>query len=401
MLISHRTSVVARLGTAQTLAWASSYYLPAMLATAMAADLGVSVPMVFGAFSFGLVVSAVFGRRAGQLIDHYGGRPVLIGTNVLFASGLVVLALAQGPVLLFLAWGLIGVAMAAGLYDAAFATLVRLYGHDARSSITGITLIAGFASTVGWPLTAWLELEIGWRGACLCWAGLHLLLGLPLNASLPRSVAAPGVSPAPAAASPPHVPGPAVGPGATFWPTVLLSLVFAVTWFTSTAMAAHLPRLLQAHGLTLAAALAMAALVGPAQVAARLLEFGFLRKVHPLLSAQMATAAHPVGAVLLMGVGGPAALLFTVLHGAGNGILTIAKGTLPLALFGPKGYGARQGLLMVPARVAQAFAPLVFGLAIDRLGGGALWVSTSVGLVGLAALMWLQYSGLATAQHRA
>ena len=401
MLISHRTSVVARLGTAQTLAWASSYYLSAMLATAMAADLGVSVPMVFGAFSFGLVVSAVFGRRAGQLIDHYGGRPVLIGTNVLFASGLVVLALAQGPVLLFLAWGLIGVAMAAGLYDAAFATLVRLYGHDARSSITGITLIAGFASTVGWPLTAWLELEIGWRGACLCWAGLHLLLGLPLNASLPRSVAAPGVSPAPAAASPPHVPGPAVGPGATFWPTVLLSLVFAVTWFTSTAMAAHLPRLLQAHGLTLAAALAMAALVGPAQVAARLLEFGFLRKVHPLLSAQMATAAHPVGAVLLMGVGGPAALLFTVLHGAGNGILTIAKGTLPLALFGPKGYGARQGLLMVPARVAQAFAPLVFGLAIDRLGGGALWVSTSVGLVGLAALMWLQYSGLATAQDRA
>ena len=139
MLISHRTSVVARLGTAQTLAWASSYYLPAMLATAMAADLGVSVPMVFGAFSFGLVVSAVFGRWAGQLIDHHGGRPVLIGTNWLFAAGLTALAMAQGPLLLFLAWGVIGVAMAAGLYDAAFATLVRLYGHDARSSITGIS----------------------------------------------------------------------------------------------------------------------------------------------------------------------------------------------------------------------------------------------------------------------
>jgi hypothetical protein len=158
-------------------------------------------------------------------------------------------------------------------------------------------------------------------------------------------------------------------------------------------MAAHLPRLLQAHGLTLAAALALAALVGPAQVAARLLEFGFLRKVHPLLSAQLATAAHPVGAVLLMVVGGPAALLFTVLHGAGNGILTIAKGTLPLVIFGPQGYGARQGLLMMPARVAQAFAPLVFGLAIDQFGGGALWVSTGVGLVGLAALVWLQRSG--------
>lgn len=391
MLISHRTSVVARLGTAQTLAWASSYYLPAMLATSMAADLGVSVTMVFAAFSFALIVSAVFGRRAGQLIDHHGGRPVLIGTNLLFAAGLVALALAQGPVLLFLAWGLIGVAMAAGLYDAAFATLVRLYGRDARSSITGITLIAGFASTVGWPLTAWLELEFGWRGACLCWAGLHLLLGLPLNASLPRSVATPGVSPVVPAVSP--TAAPEAAPGATFWPTVLLSLVFAVTWFTSTAMAAHLPSLLQAHGLTLAAALALAALVGPAQVAARLLEFGFLRKVHPLLSAQMATAAHPVGAVLLMVLGGPAALLFTVLHGAGNGILTIAKGTLPLVIFGPKGYGARQGLLMVPARVAQAFAPLVFGLAIDQFGGDALWVSTGVGLVGLAALVWLQRSG--------
>jgi MFS family permease len=393
MLISRRTSVVARLGTAQTLAWASSYYLPAMLATAMASDLGVSVPMVFGAFSFGLVVSAVFGRWAGQLIDHHGGRPVLIGTNLLFAAGLAALALAQGPVLLFLAWGLIGVAMAAGLYDAAFATLVRLYGHDARSSITGITLIAGFASTVGWPLTAWLEIEFGWRGACLCWAGLHLLLGLPLNASLPPSAAAPGANPVPVAVSSTAAPAPAVAPGATFWPTVLLSLVFAVTWFTSTAMAAHLPSLLQAHGLTLAAALALAALVGPAQVAARLLEFGFLRKVHPLLSAQLATAAHPLGAVLLMVVGGPAALVFTVLHGAGNGILTIAKGTLPLVIFGPQGYGARQGLLMVPARVAQAFAPLAFGLAIDRFGGGALWVSAGVGLVGLAALVWLQRRG--------
>lgn len=393
MLISHRTSVVARLGTAQTLAWASSYYLPAMLATAMAADLGVSVPMVFGAFSFGLVVSAVFGRWAGQLIDHHGGRPVLIGTNWLFAAGLTALAMAQGPLLLFLAWGVIGVAMAAGLYDAAFATLVRLYGHDARSSITGITLVAGFASTVGWPLTAWLELEFGWRGACLCWAGLHLLLGLPLNASLPRSGAAPGVNPVPVAVSPIAAAAPAVAPGATFWPTVLLSLVFAVTWFTSTAMAAHLPRLLQAHGLTLAAALALAALVGPAQVAARLLEFGFLRKVHPLVSAQLATAAHPVGALLLMAIGGPAAMLFTLLHGAGNGILTIAKGTLPLVIFGPQGYGARQGLVMVPARVAQAVAPLAFGLAIDRLGGDALWVSTGVGLVGLTALVWLQRSG--------
>lgn len=304
MSLAGRYGVVARLGTAQTLAWASSYYLPAMLATAMAADLSVSVPMVFGAFSFGLLVSAVFGRWAGQLIDRHGGRPVLMGTNLVFAAGLMALAQAQGPVLLFLAWGMIGAAMAAGLYDAAFATLVRFYGHEARSSITGITLIAGFASTVGWPLTAWLELEFGWRSACLCWAGLHLFLGLPLNATLPQSAAAAMAKPASEAAIPTAVPVPAVAPDATFWPTILLSLVFAVTWFTSTAMAAHLPILLQAHGLTLAAALALAALVGPAQVAARLLEFGFLQKVHPLRAAQLATAAHPMGVVLLMLAGG-------------------------------------------------------------------------------------------------
>lgn len=384
--------MVARLGTAQTLAWASSYYLPAMLATSMAADLGVSVATVFAAFSFALVVSAVFGRWAGRLIDHRGGRPVLIGTNLLFAAGLLALSLAQGPALLFFAWGLIGVAMAAGLYDAAFATLVRLYGHGARGTITGITLIAGFASTVGWPLTAWLEHEYGWRGACLWWAGLHVLLGLPLNASLPRHGEAPGAGQAPSL-SPQVKSVPASLPMATFWPTVLLSTVFAVTWFTSTAMAAHLPSLLQAHGLTLAAALALAALVGPAQVAARLLEFGFLRKLHPLLSAQLATAMHPVGAVLLMVLGGPAALVFTVFHGAGNGILTIAKGTLPLVIFGSQGYGARQGMLMVPARVAQAFAPVVFGLAIDRFGGDALWISASLGLIALAALVWLQRGG--------
>jgi len=382
------------LGTAQTLAWASSYYLPAMLATSMAADLGVSVATVFAAFSFALVVSALFGRWAGRLIDHHGGRPVLIGTNLLFAAGLLALAQAQGAVMLFLAWGVMGVAMAAGLYDAAFATLVRLYGNDARSTITGITLIAGFASTVGWPLTAWLEHEYGWRGSCLFWAGLHLLLGLPLNASLPRHGEAHDASLAPPL-SPQAESVPATVPRATFGPTVLLSTVFAVTWFTSTAMAAHLPSLLQAHGLTLAAALALAALVGPAQVAARLLEFGFIRKVHPLLSAQLATAMHPVGAVLLMVFGGPAALVFTVLHGAGNGILTIAKGTLPLAIFGPQGYGARQGLLMVPARVAQAFAPVVFGLAIDKFGGDALWVSAWLGLTGLAALVWLQRGGSA------
>ena len=388
---SQRWTVV-RLGTAQTLAWASSYYLPAMLAAPMACDLGVATPTVFAAFSVALIVSALLGPFAGRTIDCHGGRPVLVGTNLLFAASLVGMALAQGPVGLFAAWVLMGVAMGSGLYEAAFASLVRLYGQGARGAITGITLIAGFGSTVGWPLSAWMETQWGWRGACAGWAALHLLVGVPLNGWLPRADTAkkpppPSADEPVAATSEPA----ATAPSAATHPlrtTVLLSFVFAVTWFTSTAMAAHLPRLLQASGTSLQAAVAMAALVGPAQVAARLLEFGLLRRLHPLLSAQLAAAAHPVGAGLLMVLGGPAAAVFTLLHGAGNGILTIAKGTLPLVLFGPAGYGARQGLMMVPARVAQAFAPVLFGMLLDRTGAAALWLTTLLGLAALAAL-WL------------
>jgi len=361
-----RTRTVAALGTTQTLAWASSYYLPAMLATKMAADLGVSAPTVFLAFSLALVVLAIIGPFAGHAIDRWGGRPVLLTTNLVFAAGLTGLAFATGPWGLFAAWFVIGVGMGSGLYEAAFAALVRIEGHNARGAITGITLIAGFASTVGWPLSSLMEVQWGWRGACLGWAALHIVIGIPLNWSIPRIATAPGLLSFDETALQSPITtevvdrlGLAAG---------LLAFIFASTWFTSTAMAAHLPQLLQASGASLATAVGIGALVGPAQVAGRILEFGFLRRVHPLLSARMAALAHPLGAVILISAGAPAAALFAVLHGAGNGILTIAKGTLPLVLFGPQGYGARQGLLMVPARACQAVAPALFGFCLDRWG---------------------------------
>jgi hypothetical protein len=148
--------------------------------------------------------------------------------------------------------------------------------------------------------------------------------------------------------------------------------------------------LLEACGATLAVAVAVGALVGPAQVAGRLLEFGFLRRVHPLLSARLAALAHPVGVAALLVFGAPVAALFALLHGAGNGILTIAKGTLPLVLFGAHAYGARQGWLMLPARVMQALAPFAFGLALDRWGAQALWVSGCLGFSAFVALAMLQ-----------
>lgn len=391
-----RAAVVAGLGTAQTLAWASSYYLPAVLAAPMARELGTGAPTVFAAFSGALVVSALVGPVAGRAIDRHGGRPLLIATSLLFAAALAALGLATNVAAMAAAWALMGLAMGAGLYEAAFATLVRLYGHGSRNTITGITLIAGFASTVGWPLSAWMEAHVGWRGACFGWAALHLLIGLPLNATLPKAKASGPETPVggPAGAAPADPSSPAATAASVGrWTGALLAFVFAATWFISTAMAAHLPRMLQSAGASLAAAVGVGALIGPAQVAGRLLEFGFLRRVHPLLSARLAALAHPAGAATLLLAGPAAAPVFAVLHGAGNGILTIAKGTLPLALFGPQGYGARQGWLMLPARVAQAMAPFLFGLALDRLGAPAMWLSAALGMAAFVALMGIKAQG--------
>lgn len=391
MAPNERVVTVGKLGSSVTIAYASTYYILAILAKDIAQSLGLAVSTVFLAFSVALLVSAALGPWAGRLVDHYGGRRVLSGNSLVFAAGLAALSAVQGPSGLFAAWMLIGVAMSAGFYEGAFSALVRMYGATARSAITGITLIAGFASTIGWPLTTWLNLEFGWRGACLAWAAIHLLIALPLNLWLPSAKKARTVDGVDAAvpASPAvanHAPAQAAPPS-TSW---LLAFVFGATWFTSTAMAAHLPQLLQANGVGLASAIAFASLVGPAQVAGRLLEYSLLRNISPLVSARIASTAHAVGALFFLAIGVPAGVVFTVLHGAGNGVMTIANGTLPLLFFGPGGYGARQGKLMMPARFAQALAPYVFGLAIERFGASALWFSIALGLMAFAALLVLR-----------
>lgn len=377
---ARRGVTVAALGSSLTVSWASSYYIPAVLAVPMAESFALSPVWVFGAFSMALVVSAMVGPWAGARIDRLGGRGVLMLSNLIFAAGLMVLAASPSPGFLFAGWAIVGLGMGIGLYEAGFATLAGIYGRDARGPITGITLIAGFASTIGWPLSGLMLAAWGWREACLGWALIHLFLALPLNAILPRGTeAAPGTTMQTGSASPPSRRA-----------LVLLAFVFAVTWFNATAMAAHLPGLLQAAGASTAVAIAAGALIGPAQVAARVLEFGLLRHFHPLASARLAAVAHPVAAVALVTFGGPAAYVFALLHGAGNGILTIAKGTLPLALFGAAGYGQRLGWLNAPARILQAAAPLIFGAALTTWGLSAIWLTAGMGLAATAALLLLR-----------
>jgi MFS family permease len=375
-----RLPVILALGTTQTLAWASSVYLPAILADPIAHDLGISANWIFGAYSGALVIAGLLGPRIGRQIDLVGGRPVLSLSNLTLAGGLALLGFTHSIWMLLAAWVLLGIGMGYGLYDAAFGALGRIYGENARGAITGITLMAGFASTIGWPLSAYGLAQFGWRETCFAWAAAHILIGLPLNLLMLPKV--PAAKAGADDAAEPHIPIDRT--------MVLLALAFALVWIVTGAMAAQFPRILEAAGATHLAAIAAGALIGPAQVLARVLEISFLSRYHPIVSARLAFAMHPLGALILALTGGAAAGVFAVFHGAGNGVITIARGTLPLAIFGPKNYAYRLGLLGAPARMAQAPAPLLFGFLIDWMGSRVLIVSSALSLVALGALFLLR-----------
>jgi MFS family permease len=372
--------IVVPLGVSQIVAWASSFYLPAILADPIARDLGLTANWIFGAFSASLVISGMLGPRIGRQIDLFGGRLVLSASNIFLAAGLVVLAFSTNVAMLLFAWLLLGIGMGLGLYDAAFGALGRIFGVAARSSITGVALFAGFASTLGWPLTSYGLATIGWRDTCLLWALANILIGLPLNL-----IFIPGTSRHKDIA--PHTEKPHIAIDRTM---MLIAFAFSAALATASAMAMHFPRLMEIAGATPAQAVFAAMMIGPAQVVARIIEAAYLSRYHPLVSTRLACMGHPLGAALLGLFGTPAALVFAVLHGVGTGIYTIARGAVPLAIFGADNYAYRLGVIGAPSRITQAISPLIFSFLIDKMGLGALYVSAALSFAVLGALCLVQ-----------
>ena len=384
-----RVVVISVLGVTQIFAWGSSYYLPAVLAKPIASDTGWSLSWVVGGLSLGLLIAGLVSPWVGRAIARRGGRPVLAVSAALLAAGLTALALAHSLPAFLLAWSLIGIGMGAGLYDPAFATLGRLYGHSGRSAITTLTLFGGFASTVCWPLSAFLDAHLGWRGACLVYAGFQLAVALPAYLFLlPREPQHPAPLPG-SATSLLHPPArPKLQGNAVF---LLLAATITLSSVISTTLSVHLLTVLQAEGLTLAAAVGLGALVGPSQVAARAVEMVIARYHHPIWTKVASTSLVATGLAALW-LEAPIIPLGLALYGAGIGLESIARGTLPLAVFGPARYPVIMGRIAMPSLIAQAAAPSI-GAALIETGGvhGAMgvFVASAVCNVLLAASLFL------------
>lgn len=347
---------VSVLGVTQILAWGALFYPPVLTVPLIAADHGWSKSFAMGGFSLGLFVGGLVSRYVGATIDRLGGHVVMPAGSLIGALGLVGLVMAQSAVAYFSVWMVLGVAMAAGLYDPAFATLGRIFGAAARAPITTLTLAGGFASTVSWPATRFLIDTVGWRGTYLVYAALLAFVAAPLHAfALPRqhaersALAKSATEVKPAAFLPAH--------GLAF---VLVAAGFATYAFVPSALSAQLLAIFQRFGLTANTVVAIGMLFGPAQVLARICELTFARRLHPLWTARFAVGLLVAAFVVLalLPFSAVVAALFAVIYGLANGLLTIARGTVPLALFGPSGYGLLVGRIGGPFLLVQSVAPL-------------------------------------------
>lgn len=369
--------IVPVLGLGMIVSFASSYYLMGVLAEPLAQGAATTPGVVFAALSGAFLASAAISPFAGRWIDRRGGREVLSASAVIFALGLSVLGMAHGPVAMTVGVLMLGAGMGTGLYGPAYALLVALHGDAAKKPITAVSLLGAFGGAIGWPLTLLMIETLGWRGACFVWAGAHLLLCLPLYAAvLPdgRTAARPAAK------------------GAVRWDSTMIrvAVLFAGAWWVATAMGAHLPRLLTGLGLSAAEAALAAGLMAGAAIVVRLIALMAPGMGSPVAAARTATLLHPIGALIAFLGGKGAAGAVALGQGAGNGLLAVASGVLPLHLFGRENYGARQALVLTPARFVQAAAPALYGVVLDRSALLALMVSSGVCLMMFAMTFGLK-----------
>jgi MFS family permease len=370
---------VSVLSLTEILCWGILIYPPVLIMPHMTADRGWPLAFGMAGFSIGLVTSGMLSPTVGHLIDRHGGNSVMAAGALAGALGLILVTFAAHPAAYLACWLLLGVAMSSTLYDPAFATLTRIFGASARRQITFVTFAGGFASTVGWPATQLLLEHVGWRGAY--WTFAAVLDGF----ALPRSIA---VAPLPVASHPGALPAPTMRPEG--WPFILLAAAFALHAFILSGVTSNWLAMLQRGGMDGATVVAIGALFGPAQVAARLADFVLAGRTHPLWIARGAVALMAFAFAMLSFAGASAlvAALFAIAFGAANGVMTIARGALPLLMFGPAGYGRVIGRIARPALLLQALAPFVVASAFERFSDRTVLEAGIVGaLLALACFL--------------
>jgi predicted MFS family arabinose efflux permease len=364
---------------AQILAWGTSFYFPAVFATAIVADTGWSLGLVVSGTSIGLLVAGLISPQVGKLIDRHGGRPILLASSLFYAIGLAGAGLAPNLPIYLLSWVVIGIGMGTGLYDAVFAALGRLYGKAAREPITNLTLFGGFASTVCWPLSAFMIEHGGWRMACLIYAALHVLLSLPLQmAVVPRALARKAGNDAQVDQSGAEAPQRIDRENLIF---ALVALVLSLVAGIGSIVIVNFMIFLQARGVDYAVAVSLGTLFGPAQVGARVIERLFGTRYHPIWTMIASCSLMAAGLLLLFGHF-PVLIVFILVYAMGYGISWIGRGTLPLALFGASRFPRLMGKIAFPSLIVQALAPSAGAWLIEA--GGA---NTTIGVLAALALI--------------
>lgn len=399
---------VVALGITQIVSWGTTLYALGVLGSPISQDMGWSRSLVFGGLTVGLLASSLVSTLTGRMIDRHGARRVMSIGTVLNALGLLWLSLAEGPLGYLAAWAFLGPAMRMTLYDAAFAALVQVTPTRGRRAISFLTLFGGFASTIFWPIGHMLNAEFGWRETFLIYAVGNILICLPLHWwGLARREPGADVFDDDAAAgnegegeqSAPRREQYLTGRSKTI-AIILFGGVMSANAFVFGAIAVHLVNIIAGSGVVLASAVFIASFKGVAQVVGRVWDLVFARNMKPVNIGRVTIFFLPLSFLILMlgGASFTTAMIFTLVLGASNGLVTIVRGAVPLGLFGPKGYGEVLGILATPYLVLNALAPVIFAAIIDAWGYeiGEI-VLFAVGLLTVAAMevmaLWIRRLG--------